>query len=187
MGKERTSIPKVIKEKVLGEFNHKCAICGSERPQLHHIDENPSNNELLNLIPLCPNCHLTDQHNPTTVIPLHKLKLFREHKDPAILSPKFHPLYKRITYLFEISDTSPDEFLQNSSVELVNFISFFNMGGFYKEELTKLIRCKPRSYHNGSPYLAEKGYIDEYRDQLLNNREKALELIVELLRYQDWL
>lgn len=56
---------KLIKE---GYFDHKCYKCnltewqGEKIPiQLHHIDGNSSNNNLDNLIILCPNCHaLTD-------------------------------------------------------------------------------------------------------------------------------
>ena len=48
-------------------FNHHCARCGKDcsNPsnsrdllQVHHIDENPGNNQLENLIPLCSVCHL---------------------------------------------------------------------------------------------------------------------------------
>ena len=48
-------------------FNHHCARCGRdcsnpkdsrEMLQVHHIDENPGNNNLENLIPLCSVCHL---------------------------------------------------------------------------------------------------------------------------------
>ena len=42
-------------------YEHKCAICGwdiDERVlEVHHIDENRQNNELSNLIILCPICH----------------------------------------------------------------------------------------------------------------------------------
>ena len=55
--KTRKSIPRKTREAVMGLFLHKCAFCGREKPQLHHIDENPSNNEETNLLPLCPNCH----------------------------------------------------------------------------------------------------------------------------------
>ena len=48
-------------------FNHHCAKCGEhckdaevpeQRLQVHHIDENPGNNQIENLIPLCARCHL---------------------------------------------------------------------------------------------------------------------------------
>ena len=52
---------KLLKENLL---ENKCAICGIsnwlDKPitlQLHHIDGNPTNNNLNNLQLLCPNCH----------------------------------------------------------------------------------------------------------------------------------
>ena len=48
-------------------FNHHCARCvkdcsnpsnSRDLLQVHHIDENPGNNQLENLIPLCSVCHL---------------------------------------------------------------------------------------------------------------------------------
>jgi len=48
-------------------FNYYCARCGKNCRntnngqmllQVHHIDENPTNNEINNLIPLCASCHL---------------------------------------------------------------------------------------------------------------------------------
>ena len=65
MTKKRISIPKTVAEEVLKEYRHKCAMCGRHEPQLHHIDEDPGNNDPVNLIPLCPNCHLQDIHAPT--------------------------------------------------------------------------------------------------------------------------
>ena len=62
--KTRTDIPKTVREAVLKEFNHRCAVCGGDRPHLDHIDEDPSNNDPFNLLPLCPNCHIRDRHNP---------------------------------------------------------------------------------------------------------------------------
>lgn len=41
-------------------YPHQCAVCGFNEEdilQVHHIDENRQNNELSNLIILCPNCH----------------------------------------------------------------------------------------------------------------------------------
>lgn len=34
-----------------------CLVCGWERVDVHHIDRNPANNEVWNLVPLCPNHH----------------------------------------------------------------------------------------------------------------------------------
>jgi hypothetical protein len=183
MAKTRVSIPKEIKEKVLKEFSHRCAICGADDPQIHHIDEDPSNNEQDNLIPLCPNHHLTDQHDPTSGIPFYRMKLFREYKDPTILGAQFQPLYKRLTYLFDINDNSKDEELIEDSEQLIKFVSFLEMGEFYSDELRKLLSSPVRVYFDGvSGRESEK----EFREQLKANRNKALDLIIELLRYQSW-
>ena len=44
-----------------GHYPCKCAICGYEDEpkilEVHHIDENHNNNDIENLIILCPNCH----------------------------------------------------------------------------------------------------------------------------------
>ncbi|MGD8780720.1 MAG: HNH endonuclease signature motif containing protein [Ignavibacteria bacterium] len=187
MNKKRKNIPPKIKSELLKEFNHKCAICGTDKPHIHHIDENPSNNDINNLIPLCPNCHLKDQHNPTDSIPYYKLKLFREYKDPTILCSKFHPLYARMVYLFDINEGSEDQGLIDRTEELIKFISFLNMGGFYKDEISKLIRSGVRNYSSGSPTLTRMRYETEYREKLLNNRNRVFQLIVESLRYQNWI
>src|ERR1051326_3314497 len=110
--KKRPSIPTKTKQQVLSEFNHRCSICGADRPQLHHIDENPENNDPLNIIPLCPNCHLIDQHNPSAQVDPGKLRMFRLHKDPAILKPQFHPLFLRLLFLDSVSDDSEIKLLR---------------------------------------------------------------------------
>lgn len=49
------------RERAFKTYEHKCAICGwsgDERVlEVHHIDENRDNNDLDNLIILCPMCH----------------------------------------------------------------------------------------------------------------------------------
>jgi 5-methylcytosine-specific restriction endonuclease McrA len=49
------------REKALNIYPHKCMVCGYDEDErileIHHIDENHSNNEISNLSVLCPNCH----------------------------------------------------------------------------------------------------------------------------------
>ncbi|CAN5565896.1 hypothetical protein BH18ACI1_BH18ACI1_22200 [soil metagenome] len=60
MAKQRKPIPirkKLLLQKEIGSV---CPICKNEDVdhfQFHHIDENPENNELDNLLMLCPICH----------------------------------------------------------------------------------------------------------------------------------
>ena len=52
---------KNYREKAFKEYSHKCAVCGYDEDkdilEVHHIDENRENNEIDNLIILCPICH----------------------------------------------------------------------------------------------------------------------------------
>jgi hypothetical protein len=162
----RKKTPKSIREAVLGEYNHRCAVCGGDRPQIHHIDEDHSNNDPLNLLPLCPNCHLTDQHNPTAKIPIGILKLFRKYKDPAILTPQFQPLFNRMPWLCRPKtrvDSPPGTILDRSREDFRRFINCLNMGNYYGREID-----------NAMDSSASAG------------PEKAEQLTIEMLRYQEW-
>lgn len=60
--KIRTRIPQVnkIRAELQKEINSVCPFCTNDEVghfEIHHIDENPSNNEINNLILLCPTCH----------------------------------------------------------------------------------------------------------------------------------
>jgi len=190
----RKAISKKIKDSILREFNHRCAICGCERPQIHHIDENAENNQPENLLPLCPNCHLTDQHNPTSPVDSRKLALFRQFKDPLILSTHFEPLFKRICFLIELD--SLEEFKKDrakkQAEELVLFVQALNMGGFYGERIQKLVkeRSHVRVFSTNTPYSEFKRWGEEERKEYFEKLTEAsgsiIELVVELLRYQTW-
>jgi hypothetical protein len=60
--KTRKSIPKEnkVRAELQKEIGSVCPFCDNEDVghfEVHHIDENPANNEILNLILLCPTCH----------------------------------------------------------------------------------------------------------------------------------
>lgn len=62
MKKVRMKIKQGVKMRSIlqQEVDSVCPFCSSTDVghfQIHHIDENPSNNELVNLILVCPNCH----------------------------------------------------------------------------------------------------------------------------------
>ena len=195
MAKTRLTVPKAIREAVLKEFNHRCAICGTDRPQVHHIDEDPSNNDLLNLIPLCPNCHLVDQHNPTIPMDPEKLRLFREFKDPTILRPQFHPLFKRMKFLNLVKSDSDVRDLDAQCNELTEFIAVLEMGAFYSKRIGELLKKPPvaiapvhydRSEGWSSSFSNNESKSKQYMEQLMSGREQVYSLIVELLRFQSW-
>lgn len=62
MAKQRTKIPQLNKVRSIlqKDIDSTCPICSSddvEHFQIHHMDENPSNHHLDNLILICPTCH----------------------------------------------------------------------------------------------------------------------------------
>ena len=195
MTKVRKGVPERIRGAVLGEYRHRCAICGAERPQLHHIDEDPSNNDPYNLLPLCPNCHLSDQHGPGTSLDSERLRVFRRHKDPTILLPQFLPLFRRAAFLLDVAPgDGPTEELERGAQDLVSFVEALEMGGVYAQKIGQLIRKRPRvvAWVVGDPlteareHEASRRYQELYRKQLQDHAHQVMELIVELLCYQRW-
>jgi hypothetical protein len=59
MKKLRIEIPERISAPLLFLNRHRCCICREPRKpvQIHHVDENPSNNDMRNLAVLCVECH----------------------------------------------------------------------------------------------------------------------------------
>jgi hypothetical protein len=55
MAKERTRIPEDVAAEVLFSHDHTCCVCNEpdKRVQIHHIDEDPSNDTIENLAALC--------------------------------------------------------------------------------------------------------------------------------------
>lgn len=195
MPKKRVSIPKLVTEIVMKEYRYRCAICGRHNPQLHHLDEDPSNNDPGNLLPLCPNCHLQDVHDPTNPPDLRKLRLFRVHKDPLILDPRFHPIFRRMAFLYfdeELMSKRPRLFSYRAN-ELLDFVGGFEMGEFYKKKI--LDHLKNPFTHYAIKYIEGGTDIDENRiksdpalkQAALAHRVEQIEtLIIEALRYQNW-
>ena len=67
----REKIPYKTRIIVKDIYNNRCAYCYSTgKLQIHHLDRDPSNNVISNLILLCPECH-SEQH------PAQKRKMLR--------------------------------------------------------------------------------------------------------------
>ncbi len=190
MKKKRESVPAAVKEKVLREFNYLCALCGSVKPQLHHIDEDPSNSDPANLLPLCANHHITDQHNPTARIDPAKLKLFRRYKDPVILGPQFHPLFLRFAFLTSIKDDAGFDETFARIQDLIAFTEVLKMGDYYSQRFARLLRMPIEPLSDADIMYAKDQKLEARRLALIEFiRPKVATveaLIVELVRYQDW-
>lgn len=77
--KNRKSIPKEIRRKLLVFSRHECCICNNRigRNEIHHINGDPSDNQEDNLIPLCPNCHTQADNR---IFEKKELLLYKEAK-----------------------------------------------------------------------------------------------------------
>lgn len=77
--KNRKSIPKEIRRKLLVFSRHECCICNNRigRNEIHHINGDPSDNREDNLIPLCPNCHTQADNG---IFEKKELLLYKEAK-----------------------------------------------------------------------------------------------------------
>jgi hypothetical protein len=185
--KPRKKPSKKSVEAVLDEYNHLCAICGGPRPQIHHIDEDPSSNDPLNLLPLCPNHHLVDVHNPTKKLDHLKLWFFRKHRDPMILSPQFDPVFRRLRFLLKPFDSLNDQAFGQSLHDLTRFIERLEMGAYYAKVYYELIQWQqPPPYTEAERERVLAEHSARYRAQIDAVREKLIELAVEQLRYQKW-
>lgn len=195
MPKQRTSIPRAVRDGILKEFSHHCARCEADKPEVHHIDEDPSNNDPLNLIPLCPNCHHNWLHSQLFAVDRRKLQLFRLHKHPLILAPQFDPLFKRLLFLDDIKDNSDTDDLRTKAGELIRLVREHAMGNFYAGKIAGLIVMDRfhASFSVGLDGRVPQWYIDgknrerpQYLQKLRNSRSQVYELVVEMLSYQKW-
>lgn len=62
---KRKAIPALLSKKLFQEANNSCSFCEFSDVaslHIHHIDENPNNNEFKNLIVVCANCHSKITH-----------------------------------------------------------------------------------------------------------------------------
>jgi hypothetical protein len=61
--KRRVPIPKEIAARVLFSTDRRCCVCreSGKQVQIHHIDDDPSNNDIRNLASLCFDCHSLTQ------------------------------------------------------------------------------------------------------------------------------
>ena len=181
-------------EKVLKEFRHRCAFphCDSKAaPQIHHIDGDPSNNDLFNLIPLCPNDHLDGQHRSHDPIEPFRLRLFRIHKHPSILAYEFRPLYKRVVFLNEVKDRSELDYCRERVTELINFIKSLEKGDYYAQKIRGLLNIDNMAFfafvdRYGNSSVATAKSEEEHWNHLLSVKDEVHELIAELSIYQGW-
>lgn len=193
----RKGILRRQRDQLLELFNHRCAICGEDKPQIHHIDENPSNNDDLNLLPLCPTCHIRDMHDPTRRPDREKLALFRKYRDPSILAPEFEPIFRRIRFILVPEEITRVQQAHEYVVDLAAFLNQFEKGRYYHVKVTDPIRIEPMPAMGRDATMTRdeqrRGILDreaivlqQYRSLIRTHRDTVLSYVVEMLRFQPW-
>jgi len=62
----RVKIPEKLRIEVQFKSNNRCCVCQTPFIVFHHIDGDPTNNDISNIAPLCPNCH-SQAHSKGTI------------------------------------------------------------------------------------------------------------------------
>lgn len=184
MTKKRPSIPKGVEDKVKKEFSHSCGYCDANDPQLHHIDEDPSNNDPLNLIPLCPSCHMNIQHNPFKKADNRVLTLFRKYKKQGLLSSQFELFHEKLTFLDELENLEIDD-IEKFSIDLVEFVETLEQGKYYSKKISEIVIQEEISILDVIDSQVD-AKDQEHKTTLQNRKEDILRLVVDLVQLQPW-
>ncbi|CAI9086442.1 HNH endonuclease [Candidatus Methylacidiphilum fumarolicum] len=83
--KQRKSVSSLASKKLYQEADNRCPFCGVADVavlEIHHIDEDPSNTKIENLIVVCRNCHtkITCEEISPADVHAKKVELFWLHK-----------------------------------------------------------------------------------------------------------
>ena len=83
--KQRKAVPSLLSRKLYQEADNRCPFCGVADVavlEIHHLDGNPANNEIGNLIVVCGNCHLKITRGEISPADIHtkKMELFWTQK-----------------------------------------------------------------------------------------------------------
>lgn len=93
--KRRKAVPSLASKKVYQEADNRCPFCAVADVavlEIHHLDGNPSNNEVANLIVVCGNCHSKITRGEISPSDVHtkKMELFWTHKTASRPPKKTH-------------------------------------------------------------------------------------------------
>lgn len=141
--KQRKSIPALSSKKLYQEADNRCPFCGVADVavlEIHHIDGDPSNNTIENLIVVCGNCHS---------------KITRGEISPA-------DVYAKKMELFWTNRKSPQQ-AENSPMQSVNVNAVSVSDSIIANTVTLGRKRSPRMQYPVDSIGADtikKGYID---------------------------
>jgi hypothetical protein len=195
----RKRVSEKQRQRILKLYWHRCAICAANHPEVHHIDEDRANNDDMNLLPLCSNCHsnyhLADAHDPTAPMDTRKLRLFRAYRDPSILAPEFHPIFRRLAFVLDPTMIESLDHARKLVTDLVAFVKQFEMGMYYHVQVNDLLEVPSRAFVRGtSETPAQETRRREERAEALRDYQRSVAAkapevlghIIDMLRYQPW-
>jgi len=88
--KTRKAVPALTGKKLFQEADNRCPFCSVSDVavlEIHHLDEDPSNNQLGNLIVVCANCHAKITHGEISPSDVHTKKLQLTWMSQAVKRP----------------------------------------------------------------------------------------------------
>ena len=95
-------------------FDKICTVCGwKDIPDLldvHHIDFNRSNNDISNLIPLCPNCHAMVSRGYAEIIDKKMILLETKKYGKHFLNSRYIDIFKERINILNNSGIDPTQF-----------------------------------------------------------------------------
>lgn len=99
--KKRKSVPNKLRALLQKENQSKCPFCSNEDVdhfEVHHIDENPNNNEIQNLLLVCPLCHskITKGDIDQNLVISTKNKIKPQHDGEAKMSAKIINFHSKV-------------------------------------------------------------------------------------------
>lgn len=93
--KQRKSVSALTSKKLYQEADNRCPFCGVAEVavlEIHHIDGDPSNSKIENLIVVCGNCHSKITSGEISLADVHakKMELFWTHRTEPRQAEKSH-------------------------------------------------------------------------------------------------
>lgn len=193
MTSQRINIPKAAHDRVLKEYDYRCAICEAGKPEVYHIDDDMPGDDL-NLLPLCSKCHERFASRSSDAVEMYKLKLFRKYKQQLILHSLFHLIFKRLIFLDGIDADIEWEYMQSKIGELIRIVSIQERGDFYAKEISRLVAFRPfvasysvSLFDDSVPEWyaeAKKKEKPKHIEQVRQSKEQICDLIIEMLTLQ---
>jgi len=175
---KRPAIPQLAKVRATlqKEVNSVCPLCSNEDVghfQIHHIDENPSNNDHSNLILVCPTCHSKITKNEVSIEHVREIKAGRSNSNHLI---EFVNVTLDQSCNWKVSKKNPLAFFEPNNEEAdLPVLNFSFVNHFSKTVVLKTITAEVKYLPSGLSGLGPEPYTLQpsvkYRLVLVNGEK----------------